>query len=401
MSLCCTYIVPEQVEKYHDENWSLNHDEAGVGKLISRCVEPSCAAKQCVGGFLAPAPPAPPTTSNVSFSLLVRNDAGTTIAGTANISIVALGFSTAVEVVLPPGKAQQLSVYITDEQQLSRISPGTTRVAVALAGSTQVADAVRWSSPPGCSDSATIRPLDLSQAFNFDAEELYSAASMASRWRLDYTGVGIGIEAQLRYNNTARIHAQRPGHPIAIDDSAPYRGYYLDSPPITNLGYGNLPEQMCHSGIGQGHCNNNPGLNTGLVPNGTRNDSMTCNVWRSTAGQWLLPLFSSWSDFHPVGLAPSLSFKTGRKGERNILALIASQVRHQPSSVCIHILQSLRESVLFGNYLHNRVRMHTAFRLLFVVRCAHTTGCQCAPDVKALLADCESTEIAQVLHASC
>ena len=40
-----------------------------------------------------------------------------------------------------------------------------------------------------------------------------------------------------------------------------------DSPPITNLGYGNLPEQMCHSGIGPVHCNNNPGLNTGLVPN--------------------------------------------------------------------------------------------------------------------------------------
>ena len=135
-----------------------------------------------------------------------------------------------------------------------------------------------------------------------------------------------GIEAQLRYNNTARIAAQRPGHPIAVDNTTPYRGYYLDSPPITNLGYGNLPEHLCHSGLGQGHCNNNPGLNTGLVPNGTLKDAMSCNVWRSTAGQWLLPRFSSWSDLHPGGLSPSLLFKTGRKGERNIVALVASQV---------------------------------------------------------------------------
>ena len=125
--------------------------------------------------------------------------------------------------------------------------------------------------------------------------------------------------------STARIHAQRPGHPIAIDDSPPYRGYFLDAPPITNLGYGNLPEHICHSGIGGGHCNNNPGLNTGLVPNGTLTDSMACNVWRSTAGTWSLPPFSKWSDLLIGELASALPFETGRKGAKSILALISSQ----------------------------------------------------------------------------
>lgn len=103
---------------------------------------------------------------------------------------------------------------------------------------------------------------------------------------------------------------------------------------------GNLPDQLCHSGIGVARCNNNPGLNTGLVPNGTLNDSMSCNVWRSTSGSWALPPFSNWSDFNPTpALASSLPFKTGHKGERNILALIASQV--SLSSCCLRALECL------------------------------------------------------------
>ena len=105
-----------------------------------------------------------------------------------------------VQVSLVAGGQQPLVVYITDPQQLGKISPGTTRILVTLAGRTQVADAVRWTPPPGHNYSATIRPLDLSSAFNFDAEDLYSTRSIAARWRLDYTGAGIGIEAQLRYN---------------------------------------------------------------------------------------------------------------------------------------------------------------------------------------------------------
>ena len=126
-----------------------------------------------------------------------------------------------VSVSLPAGEEQQLVVYVTEAQQLDRISPGTTRIEVTLAGQTQVADAVRWSAPPGQNYShmiaSRISPLDLSTAYNFDVEQLYSVHSIASRWRLDYTGAGIGVEAQLAYNNTARIHApsQRPGHPIA------------------------------------------------------------------------------------------------------------------------------------------------------------------------------------------
>ena len=88
---------------------------------------------------------------------------------------------------------------------------------------------------------------------------------------------------------------------------------------------GNLPEQMCHSGIGSARCNNNPGLNTGLVPNGTVNDSMSCNVWKSTDGSWVLPPFSKWTDFNQPELASALPFQTGRKGALNMLALVASQ----------------------------------------------------------------------------
>ena len=259
---------------------------------------------------------------------MLRNDGDAAITGLANVSVETLQFWATAVVNVPARGQQKLIVYITEAQHLDRISPGTTRFAVTLAGQTQIADAVRWSAPPGLKYSADhvarIHPIDLDSAYNFDAEQLYSTHSMASRWRLDYTGAGIGIEAQLRYNNTARIHAQRPGHPIAIDNSAPYRGFYLDASPITNLGYGNLPEHTCHSGIGSAHCNNNPGLNTGLVPNGTIADG-NCNVWKSTAGTWTLPPFTQWSDFNQPELATSLTFKTGQKGQRNILALISSQ----------------------------------------------------------------------------
>ena len=198
-----TYLfVPTSTEKFHDENWSL--DEAG--HLVSRCVEPSCAAHQCVGGEIPPIAAISQTTeqlfapTNVSVTLVLRNDGGAAISGPANVSIPALQFWMSVQVSLVAGGQQPLVVYITDPQQLGKISPGTTRILVTLAGRTQVADAVRWTPPPGHNYSATIRPLDLSSAFNFDAEDLYSTRSIAARWRLDYTGAGIGIEAQLRYN---------------------------------------------------------------------------------------------------------------------------------------------------------------------------------------------------------
>ena len=281
-------FVPTVTEKFHDENWALNGDKPGPGHLISRCVEPSCAAHQCVGGEIPamccwnriiqgcnatsecdsggegcvpsgtqtkrygvvtchtcasqgevydPATasckahddyeddegraPTVSASSNVSVTLMLRNDGGAPVTGLANVSLPALQFSATAAVNLPAGGQQQLVVNISQEAQLARISPGTTRVAVTLAGRTQVADAVRWSPPPGRNFSARIRPLDLSNAFNFDAEELYSVQSIAARWRIDCesssslsgfwiqsltesdctdTGVGIGIEAQLRYN---------------------------------------------------------------------------------------------------------------------------------------------------------------------------------------------------------
>ena len=227
-------FVPTATEKFHDENWALNGDKPGPGHLTSRCVEPSCAAHQCVGGVIPAratfqrgedrpriAAPSVSASPNVSVTLMLRNDGGAPVTGLANVSLPALQFSATAAVNLPAGGQQQLVVNITQEAQLARISPGTTRVAVTLAGRTQVADAVRWSPPPGRNFSARIRPLDLSTAFNFDAEELYSVQSIAARWRIDCecgsslsglwiqrltesdctdTGVGIGIEAQLRYN---------------------------------------------------------------------------------------------------------------------------------------------------------------------------------------------------------
>ena len=227
-------FVPTGTEQYHDENWKLEPS----GRLISRCVEPSCAANQCVGGALpSPTPPGPPSAASVPVTAVLLNDGPVAVSGTAQISIASLQYNTTVAVSLPPGGSQNVIVHITSTAQLARMSPGTTQIAVTLGGRTQIANAVRWTPPHG-EMFARATPLDLSSAWNFDTEDLFSATSMAARWRLDYTGSGIGIEAQIRYNNTARINAQRPGHPIAIDNTPPYKGYYIDSPPITEFGYG-------------------------------------------------------------------------------------------------------------------------------------------------------------------
>ena len=199
-------FVPTTSERWHDENWWLNGPGPGSGQLVSRCVEPSCPAQQCVGGEIPSVLASPSTlrrlsaSPNVSVTLVIRNDGTAVVTGLANVSISALHFWEMAAVNLSAGGIQKLVVFITEAQQLGKISPGTTRIAVTLAGRTQVADAVRWSPPPGHDYSVSIRPLDLSTAYNFDAEELYSVHSIAARWRLDYTGAGIGIEAQLRYN---------------------------------------------------------------------------------------------------------------------------------------------------------------------------------------------------------
>eukprot|EP01052_Picozoa_sp_SAG31_P005035 SAG31_NODE_216_length_20053_cov_9.223815_4_plen_853_part_00 len=317
--------VPTAKEKFHDENWHI--PTAGIGHLHSGCVEPSCAKAQCIGGVVpGRPPPTPPRPAAKNGTLLfrLRNAGNALISGTAEVAVKSISLRTSLTVLMQPGSSQLFSVVI-NSTSMKRIAPGSTRMSVTLGGLTQHADAVSWGG--GTSDSFAskrMRMLDLSSAFNFDAEKLYSAKSMAARWRLDYTGAGVGIDAQIRYNNSARIYAQRPGHPISLDNTLPYKGLYLDAPPIVNLGYGNLPEQMCQSGVGSSHCNNLPNKDTALVPNGTV-EGDGCNVWHSYGSSaWTLPAFKSWSDFGSI-LQTSLNFHTGSKGSKNILALIASQ----------------------------------------------------------------------------
>lgn len=65
-------------------------------------------------------------------------------------------------------------------------------------------------------------------------------------------------------------------------------------------------------------------MNTGLVPNGTLDGPMGCNVWRSSNGRFTLPNFTSFRDFN-TSLHDSVPILTGQKGRKNMLALVSSQ----------------------------------------------------------------------------
>eukprot|EP01065_Artemidia_motanka_P022175 TRINITY_DN26387_c0_g1_i1.p1 TRINITY_DN26387_c0_g1~~TRINITY_DN26387_c0_g1_i1.p1 ORF type:complete len:715 (+),score=187.00 TRINITY_DN26387_c0_g1_i1:2010-4154(+) len=284
------------VPQWRIETLSVSIDGGGGRKVkqtdVFQCHPPPCIALPQL------------FANNRTLAVRLRADAEA-VRGTARVQVPALNWMQNVSVDIP-AKGQQV-LWLGLDSVWSLIPAGSLRVNVALLGQEQTAEAVDWTLPLADDAAARMVELNLSAAYDFDVSELYNYSSHRARWRVDYTGAGIGVMEQLMYNNTARIAVG----PLAINNAPPYRGYYIDAPPICNLSPGNVPEQMCHM-------NSVPG-----IPNGTIEETR-CNVWHACWNQWQFPKFTSWDDIR-AGNKIDVPFQVGRYDGSNVLALVSSQ----------------------------------------------------------------------------
>lgn len=106
----------------------------------------------------------------------------------------------------------------------NRLSPGTTSIRVESEGYRDSAAAVQWEWPQQqiAALQSRLRMLDLNRYYNINLDEIYSPKF---RWRLDYTGKGVGVDWR---------------KPMPRRDQ---RGYVLLHPPMNQFLWGCLPEQ--------------------------------------------------------------------------------------------------------------------------------------------------------------
>ena len=145
--------------------------------------------------------------------LEVRNNTARRLSGRAQ----ALGCR--VPVTVAAGGTEQVRIDL--RRVWHSLSPGTLPVTVTIDGTSVRREAVTWllADPPQSWDGAErVVPVDLSAPFNADARHLYGPDF---RWRLDYTGCGVGVDLR------------RP---------PPARDYVLQHAPMGQLAWGCLPE---------------------------------------------------------------------------------------------------------------------------------------------------------------
>ncbi|MGI6569496.1 MAG: hypothetical protein ACOX27_00275 [Caldicoprobacterales bacterium] len=189
--------------------------------------------------------------------------------------IIAGGVTLKKEVFILPRSVASVIVDLGDAAY--RIPPGKVQIEMKLAGHAEAANAVNWEpvNPYILNFSDRLRQLNLEECYTENLQHLFSPEF---KWRIDYTGCGVGIDWR---------------EPIPEKDKL---GYVLLSPPISQFEYGILPEQ-----------------------------------WNCTA-YWEVPRLE-----HIIETPAGIKFKTAGVMEgRNILALASTQPYEQlPSSVTL------------------------------------------------------------------